>query len=636
MAERGRYDPIRLNQTNRYAGYQFHACIRMDGMTSLEAYYYVILSIYQWIRERVPEEDRNAEELMVPAAEDYAAVTGDIFRPHHINIGFALDITPLSEPTVWTLRIKETDQGTDDRQAVVGRFFTTRIGVRLNEKGTVELGIKIDVTDPADTIKEVDFAFRPGFVRALANQPNVHFEQVGDLKYGEAWKVETEEDYRQLLYMLENEDNQLPLVIFTYARPETGKALEKISMEEFAQRIKVDSLSRLMGMDTIGTRFPDIQLPAKQKKESKPFLPYETDRFSRSAFAYGRAYVLGDQYTERFGKKTKRDFDFGDVLLYGAKKFRGGVNIIGYPGENELKLKAAYDSILRQAQSYSKHKAQYTFGSVLFESEARKLERQKEFQMILESGKWEEKERYTKLVRHAEELNALIDGKDKKIRRLEQQCAEEFDRGTALKDAEMKRLEDEIRGLRKELAAEQEKNRLMVSEHQWAKSVQEALEQMRKIKKLPRSNREVVQHFQRVFPDRLGFTERGETEASRCGIRPDHLWEILYMVANDLVDAFRKKQGNLTEEEVTRVAGCEMSFYEGSMTKKDGDLKKLRDDVYNGKVISVQPHIKLKSWKGEPEYQRLHFCYDAELKKIIIGYLGDHLESAATRYTKKR
>ena len=50
----------------------------------------------------------------------------------------------------------------------------------------------------------------------------------------------------------------------------------------------------------------------------------------------------------------------------------------------------------------------------------------------------------------------------------------------------------------------------------------------------------------------------------------------------------------------------------------------------------MKPHLKLKSVKGEPAHQRLHFCYDPELKKIIIGYLGDHLDSAATRYAKKR
>ena len=264
------------------------------------------------------------------------------------------------------------------------------------------------------------------------------------------------------------------------------------------------------------------------------------------------------------------------------------------------------------------------------------MAQQKDLERILASGNLEEKERYAQLVKHAEEQKTVIDGKDEKIARLEKQCAEEFDRGAAFRDDESARLEEENNSLRKELMDEQEKNRQMVSDHQWAKDVRDALEQMRKVKRLPANNADVVCYFKQVYPDRLGFTERGEWEASRCKLRTDHLWDILYMMANDLVDLFRSVQGNLTEEDVTRTAGCEMSFKEGSMTRKDSEMMKLRDDEYEGKVISVEPHLKLKSVKGEPQHQRLHFCYDPELKKIIIGYLGDHLDSAASRYAKKR
>ena len=69
-------------------------------------------------------------------------------------------------------------------------------------------------------------------------------------------------------------------------------------------------------------------------------------------------------------------------------------------------------------------------------------------------------------------------------------------------------------------------------------------------------------------------------------------------------------------------------------TRAEYDVMKLRDDVFEGKAISVEPHLKLKTAKGEPDHQRLHFCYDPEGKKIIIGYLGDHLDSAATQYVK--
>ena len=345
--------------------------------------------------------------------------------------------------------------------------------------------------------------------------------------------------------------------------------------------------------------------------------------------------VLRDAFLDKFSSRVKKEIRPGDIVLCGARKFRGEVSVIGaFSGDGEAELKKAYAAALLSAQSYSKHKSSYSYGSVVFEAEARRLAQQKELERILESEQLEEKERYAQLARFAEEQKAVIDEKDRKIGRLEKERDEEFDRGVAFRDYENARLDEEISGLRKELADEQEKNRQMISEHQWAKNVMGAVDRMRKVEKLPADNADVVRYFMQVYPDRLGFTERGEWEASRCGLKTDHLWEILYMVANDLTDLYREKGENLTEEDVARVAGCEAAMHEGSMTRKDAGLMKLRDDEYEGKKISVEPHLKLKSAKGEPTHQRLHFCYDPELKKIIIGYLGDHLDSASTMHVK--
>ncbi len=664
---RDRYEPIKLNQTNRYAGYQFHARVKVDGMEPSVAFRFLILSVYHWIRSRVPENDRGVAELALPEPEDLGSLADEAFVPYHFSVGYTMDITPLVENGIWSLRLKEPDIGTDERPSVSGRFFTTRVGLRLSEKGYTELGIRIDVTDPADAEREVDFAFRPGFVRSLAIQPSVCFEQVRELEYGRPLVVSSAEDYKQLVYLLESEDNQLPLVVFTHYRPGVKEPVS-VSMEDFVKNglPTASGIQRpITGMGfpmkierTIRVELPSVSsgkpLPLTYEKQKKvpdvtvsvtappvpvgsPVMPYDADAFARSAFGYALTVVLGDSLFDKFASRIKKDIRPGDIVLCGPRKFRGEVSVAGaFAGEEEEKLKKAYSSALLAAQSWSKHKSAYEYGSVVFEAEARKLAQQKELERILESEQLEEKERYEQLARFAEGQKAVIDEKDRKIGRLEKQCDEEFDRGVAFRDFENARLEDEISSLRKELSDALEKNRQMSSGHQWAKDVRDALEQMRKLEKLPSDNADVVRYFRQVYPDRLGFTERGEWEASRCSLRTDHLWEILYLIANDLVDLFREKEGNLTEEDVTRVAGCEMSFREGAMTRKDSDVMKLRDDEYEGKAISVEPHLKLKSVKGEPPHQRLHFCYDPELRKIIIGYLGDHLDSAATRYTKKR
>ena len=94
----------------------------------------------------MPENDRNVPELSLPEAEEYASVGPERFMPYHFSVGYALDITPLMDSGIWALRLKEPDSGIKgERNVVPGRFFTTRVGLRLNEKGYTELGIRIDI-----------------------------------------------------------------------------------------------------------------------------------------------------------------------------------------------------------------------------------------------------------------------------------------------------------------------------------------------------------------------------------------------------------------------------------------------------------------------------------------------------------
>ncbi len=630
--------PLKLNRTNRYPGYQFYARIRVDGMSETEAFHYVILSVYDWIRSKVPEEDQKAPELQVPVPEAYGDVSGESFASFHLNIGFALDITPLMDSGIWTLRIKDPDPGVDDRAPVAGRFFTTRVGIRLNEKGYTELGIRIDVTDPATVEKELDVIFRPSFVKTLALQPSVHFEQARDLLYGKAYQVNSEEDYKQLLYMLGNEENQLALVIFTHMRPGQKKPRKNMSMEELIKGDQIKSLLQFSGMTIpgLGKAFPGMSGDAASVAEipKPPVLPYDADHFSRSAFAYAMTFVLGDSYTERFREKIKKDFSAGDILICGAKKFRGGVAVVGYPGDKDQDLKKAYDMALLAAQGYIKHKAPYDYDSVVFEAEARKLEQHARVMELVNSSSMEDKDKIAQMQYEMQLLFDVIDDKDKDLEDLRSQKEDEFRRGEDFGKEGMAALEEENARLKKSLGEKQDQIDAMKNSFEQAGLLGEALEKMRTIDTLPESNEDVVNFFRSAYQDRIDFTDRGLSSASKCELRTANLWGILYLVAHKLVDVFREKTVNLTEEEVMHATGFEMSFHEGSMTREQKDMMRLREDVYQGKTISVEPHLKLKTGKGEPVNQRLHFWFDPDMKRIVIGHLGNHLDSASSRYVK--
>lgn len=630
------YPPIQLNQTNRYAGYQFRCRVRTDGMSEAETFNYVVLMVYQWILNKIPEEDKKAPELQVPAPEDYKSVGPDTFRSHHLNIGFALDITPLESSGIWSLRIKETDSGTNDREPVVGRFFTTRVGVRLTEKGYTELGIRIDVTDPASIEKELAFAFRPAFVRALIGQPCVHFEQITELKYGSPYEVKTEEDYKQLLYLLENEDNQMPLAVFTYARPGEKKAAAGMSMEDF---MKSDLAKSMLQMPGIGLRtgFPGVSpapVPAAPVKKEPPVLLHDAVLYSKIAFAYAITFVLDDRFTERFKSRIRKEFSPGDILLCGAKKFRGGVEVYGYPGKDEKELNKVFAEAVLGAQSYSKHKAPYDYSPVVFEAEARDMERQIRITELISSEEIKGKEQIEELRSQIAKHFVAIEKQDKRIKELEFEKSEAFDRGMRVGEDDNEKLKEEITRLKGEIASRQNVIDSMKSSFDQAGLRDEALEKVRTISTLPVCNEDVVNYFLAVYGDRIDFTERGFTTASKCDIKPEKVWDILFRVSNQMVGLFRSMPTSPSEKDIADAAGFDMSFREGSETRDREEFMRYRRDTYNGKDISVEPHLKFRAGKSEADYQRLHFWYDPEMQRIVIGYLGDHLPSYSSRFAK--
>ena len=64
-------------------------------------------------------------------------------------------------------------------------------------------------------------------------------------------------------------------------------------------------------------------------------------------------------------------------------------------------------------------------------------------------------------------------------------------------------------------------------------------------------------------------------------------------------------------------------------TRKIAEMMNLRKDIYEEREISVEPHIKFpkSSRKTGAQYQRLYYAYDPETRKVIVGYVGDHLEN---------
>lgn len=153
--------------------------------------------------------------------------------------------------------------------------------------------------------------------------------------------------------------------------------------------------------------------------------------------------------------------------------------------------------------------------------------------------------------------------------------------------------------------------------------------------KLPETLPEVVQIASKVHADRLMFAQEAfdsADESSSCDLVAD-AWQILSHIATTLYE-LRFKTENVGDlgKQFQEKTGYEYAKTEGKQTKADSNLKRHRKVTHNGKNYEIWPHIK-KGNEGN-KMIRIHFDFDAEEQKILIGYVGLHMDNASTRSRK--
>ena len=86
------------------------------------------------------------------------------------------------------------------------------------------------------------------------------------------------------------------------------------------------------------------------------------------------------------------------------------------------------------------------------------------------------------------------------------------------------------------------------------------------------------------------------------------------------------------ETEFLHATGIEVAMREGSQSRKGNRIMNLRNDIYEGKELSMEPHVKLLPQKAGTNHQRIYYCYDHEIDRIIVGSIGEHLKTAGTMH----
>ncbi len=125
-----------------------------------------------------------------------------------------------------------------------------------------------------------------------------------------------------------------------------------------------------------------------------------------------------------------------------------------------------------------------------------------------------------------------------------------------------------------------------------------------------------------LFPDRLVVLEPAKTSADHSGAfrHPKRALDLLWTLATDY---WAKLAGGQGDVEARRVFGNSYAPKEASTLAQRGrDLRTFR---CNGMDIFMERHLKIGVKDSPAETLRIHFHWDGEARRIVIGHCGPHI-----------
>ncbi len=402
---------LSLLQTRTYPGYQFYATMKYDGQSAERCMKYAVLTVLEWLRTKIGGVT-IPEELLTSPAKDFAKVENEQIRSYHFSGGYSLDITALMERGIWAARIKEPDVERDDKKAIIGRSFVTEIGFRCHRED-VECGIRIDVLDPLDVAEEVAQAYRPGFLRNLFETSKLRIRQVELLKYNKPCVVSSAAAMKQLFALIDSTENFMPIIVLTYAA-------ERRNVQEIVE--KLDKNLGLTGKPgSFMDRLSQIDLVPETLEFGDAVLPYDAEYMAYHTFGYGRVYVIAEKrfadFKEKIGKPSLQP---GDMVWIEPACFGGNCRVVSYDAQAPVGVRETQrNRIIEDAHRYSKHKM-VSFGSVVFEASARRLEIEERIKaklLILRSDdELKNEQKAEEIYRETEELTKLYEDENRDLR----------------------------------------------------------------------------------------------------------------------------------------------------------------------------------------------------------------------------
>ena len=109
----------------------------------------------------------------------------------------------------------------------------------------------------------------------------------------------------------------------------------------------------------------------------------------------------------------------------------------------------------------------------------------------------------------------------------------------------------------------------------------------------------------------------------------DEAWEIFRYMNKTLYSLKFENNEQDIEGKFLDETGYQYAKTEGSQTKSDSKLADKRKFLHNGKNYEMWSHIKYGT--REPDLIRVHFAFDDDTRKIVVGHFGAHMDNATTK-----
>ena len=199
---------------------------------------------------------------------------------------------------------------------------------------------------------------------------------------------------------------------------------------------------------------------------------------------------------------------------------------------------------------------------------------------------------------------------------------------------EAKQWKEKYASMKNEKEAVTTQNEILSEKSSAIKKCEETLSNFTK---LPKTAEAILAIISNIYSDKLlVLPEAIKSAKNYSGNHIDDIWELFFLFPTKLYDLLFESAIALDcvkiQNEFKNNTRFELTFTEGSFTKKHSKIMKERFIEHNGQTFNITPHAKIKS---SSDQFRIHFCVDQKKKKLVIGFFGKHLSSGMlNRFTK--